>query len=111
MNLSTLEAVFMRIKVPGQLYDRVDDLSQAQGIRFLCPLCFAANNGPVGTHSVLCWFRGRGVPDTEEPLPGRWEVSGTGLSDLTLSPSVLITTGCRWHGWVRNGDAGDHPAA
>lgn len=93
----------MRIEKPGKLYQQVDDLEAAQGIRFLCPACFEANGGPVGTHVVLCWFRDKGVPTEEVPKPGRWAVSGTCFDDLSLSPSVLITSGCRWHGFVRNG--------
>jgi hypothetical protein len=63
------------------------------------------NNGPIGTHSVLCWFKGRGVPDDEFSGPGRWDVSGTGFEDLTLIPSVHLTgEGCGWHGHVQNGE-------
>jgi len=80
-----------------------DELSKAQGIMFLCPECFKKNNGPVGTHSVICWFRDRGVPADAFPLPGRWVVTGTTYEDLTLSPSVLLTDGCRWHGFVTGG--------
>jgi len=39
--------------------------------------------------------------------PSRWTMTGTGLSDLTLSPSIDLTMPndnhrC-WHGWIRNG--------
>ncbi len=106
MRLLELDAQLERIVEPGRTYDRVDTLAEAQGVLFECPKCFKDNGGPVGTHMVLCWFRGRGVPDTEKPKPGRWAVSGTGLADLTLHPSVhLIGAGCGWHGWVKNGDA------
>lgn len=102
----------MRIIEPGKLYRHdVDALSDAQGVLFLCPKCFVANGGPVGTHSVLCWFLGRGVLDTEEPKPGRWNALGTGLSDLTLqagSSSILLTgEGCKWHGFIRGGEVTD----
>lgn len=102
LKLSELEPSFYRIKATG-IFQQVDTFEQAQGVRFLCPACFVANGGPVGTHSILCWFRGRGVPDTETPGPARWAASGTGLEDLTLSPSILLTSGCRWHGFVRKG--------
>jgi hypothetical protein len=63
----------------------------------------------AGAHFVLCWFKDRGVPDTQDPKPGRWNPSGTGLHDLTFVPpgavSVLLTGGCDWHGFVKNGDA------
>lgn len=82
----------------------VDALAQAQGIMFLCPKCWVANKGPVGTHCVLVWFRDRNVPAACQPTP-RWAVSGTGFSDLTTSPSIHLRTGCCWHGFVTNGQA------
>jgi hypothetical protein len=101
-------------------------LARAQGIRFQCPLCAAGK--PIveekgerfvrGAHSVICWFRNprnaKPVPDDADPKPGRWWVSAasTGLDDLTfeagdppMSYSVLLTSGCGWHGFVKNGEA------
>lgn len=107
MRLRDLEARFYRITAPGHRLE-VDTLAEAQGVLFLCPACFKTNNGPIGTHSVMTWFRDRGVPDDEVPRPGRWQVasSSTGLDDLTLTPSVLLPgPGCGWHGFVTNGDA------
>lgn len=115
MKLTALEPHFLTIEVPGKLH-RTDctDVAKVHGVMFLCPKCFTANGGAVGTHSVICWFRGRGVPDTEAPLPGRWAVAGTGLQDLSLSPSILLTgdTKCGpvngdvsgWHGFITNGE-------
>ena len=88
----------------------VDRLEEADGVWFLCPKCYAANGGRIGTHAVLCWFVGR-VPDDVDPKPGRWTPIGTGLRDLTFVPSagrtqsVLLTGGCGWHGFVVDGDA------
>lgn len=83
-------------------------IATAQGVLFLDPVEFAKNGGPVGTSSVLCWFRNRGVSDDEKPAPGRWDVSGTGFADLTLNPSVDCSCGGKhpgaWHGWVKNGE-------
>lgn len=80
-------------------------VEQAQGVLFLCPRCFEKNGGEVGTHSIMCWFAGRGVPDAEFPKPGRWQVSGTGFDDLTLTPSVNLPgkDGCQWHGFIQRG--------
>lgn len=95
---------------PVEYHARVDAIVEADGVRFLCPQCFAANGGPVGTHSVICWFVGK-VPDDVEPKPGRWTPTGTGLDDLTFVPSegrshsVLLLGGCRWHGFVAAGSA------
>ena len=81
----------------------VDTLAEAQGIFFLCPKDFELNKGPIGTHGIICWFLDRGVPTDAEPLPGRWAVSGSSYEDLTLSPSVLTTEGCGWHGFITGG--------
>jgi hypothetical protein len=84
-------------------------LAEADGIRFLCPKCFETNHGPVGTHSVICWFAGK-VDGELDPKPGRWNPGGTGLDDLTFVPpgavSVQLMGGCNWHGFVANGEAG-----
>lgn len=107
--LSELDARFLQIdKVDHKLMRRVEAMGDADGVIFLCPKCFADNKGPVGTHSIICWFRGR-VPDDLTPKPGRWNPSGTGLEDLTFvgpgACSVLLTSGCGWHGHVKDGNA------
>lgn len=75
-------------------------ISIAQGILFDCPLC--------GRHSILAWFRDRGVADDESPGPGRWTPTGTDFHDLTLTPSINLDvkpdSACKWHGWVTNGE-------
>jgi hypothetical protein len=94
---------------PFEFIPVVETLAEADGVMFLCPKCYAENGGPVGTHSVICWFAGR-VPDGVDPKPGRWTPTGTGLHDLTFVPSagrscsVLLLGGCGWHGFVANGD-------
>jgi hypothetical protein len=100
--LTDLDAEFLthESRDGREFLPHVLSLAEAQGVMFECPAC--------GKHSVLTWFKGRGVPDTASPGPGRWAPSGTGLSDLTLSPSVDLSTSaspCKWHGWVKNGDA------
>jgi hypothetical protein len=90
---------------------RVDSLAEADGVSFLCPKCFAANGGRVGTHTVICWFEGK-VADDVRPAPGRWTPAGAGIDDLTFVPgekikavSVQLLGGCDWHGHVANGSA------
>ena len=89
----------------------VDSITDAQGVMFLCPACFRANGGPVGTHSILCWFNGHCVPADKLPGPGRWNPVGTGLGDLTFvgpgQTSVSLPDGCKWHGFIENGRARD----
>lgn len=96
MKLTDLEAQFHRLTLNDGI-EYVDELADAQGVMFLCPLGH--------DHMVDVLFRNRGVPDAATPGPGRWDVSGANLSDLTLSPSVhLPGVGCGWHGWIRNGE-------
>jgi hypothetical protein len=70
----------------------VETLEEAHGIEFLCPKCFVMHGvapelGSHGNHG-----------------PSRWGVTGTGFSDLTLSPSILRDGGCGWHGWIQSGE-------
>jgi hypothetical protein len=105
--LAELRPQLQRILTPGKVWLETDDLSGAQGVRFLCPKCFHENGTSVGTHSVICWFLGRGVSDEETPNPVRWEPHGTSLADLTLkagSSSVKLTgEGCGAHFFIRAG--------
>lgn len=113
MRLSELEPMWLRyLKVSDTVFHvKVSGIEHAQGIRFLCPKCYAANNGPIGTHSVVCWSSSRGVPDDALPGPGRWALRGTSFNDLTLdcepgkSRSVALLGGCAWHGYVTAGEA------
>lgn len=103
MKLLDLEPQFLRLEYWGdrKVYRKVETLQEATGIRFLCPHCFKKNNGPAGTHSIICWS-----PQVVEDLngPGRWAMEGLGALDLTLSPSIHLQGGCGWHGWIRNGE-------
>lgn len=104
MKLSELEPTFL--KSTGDLTHRqIDDIKEADGIMFLCPVCFAKNNGPVGTHSIICWQPH--VPQDIHPKPGRWKLVGTGYHDLSLvagSSSIALTGGCNAHFFIRNGN-------
>jgi hypothetical protein len=102
----------------------VGSLAEAQGIFFLCPKCFQENRAKlppdvqgreaieaagVGVHSVQVTFANRGVPDdmgchNAKGQPTRWEVSGSGFEDLSTTPSILIESGCGWHGFITNGE-------
>ena len=96
LRLTDLEPELWRVVEPGARAHDVASMDDAQGLYFNCPKC--------GNHGVLVWFRDRGVPADEVPGPARWSVSGAGLNDLTLSPSILLTSGCGWHGFVVNGE-------
>ena len=107
MRLSDLEPKYLKREPRDDReiwrWDGVE-LAEADGIEFLCPKCFAENQGPVGTHVVICW-RPR-VPASLSPGPGRWELVGTGFEDLSLvagSSSVALRGGCNAHFLVQNG--------
>lgn len=89
-------------------FTTVESLAEADGIWFDCPLCWqkwkaGAEHGP---HGVLIWFEGRRAPDRlgrdSQNRRVRWTIqSGTGLDDLQLTPSILLSgPGCGWHGFV-----------
>ena len=105
LQLTELEPQFLK-RISDKRFREVKTLAKADGIMFVCPLCFE-NNGKnrVGVHSVICW--NLSVPQTTEPTPGRWNLLGTGYDDLTLqngSSSILLTgDGCGWHGFIQNG--------
>ncbi len=80
MKLTDLDATFLRIIPTGFL--RTESIEGVDGVMFLCPLCFDRNRGAVGTHSVICWQPH--VPQDVFPKPGRWNLIGTGLADLSL---------------------------
>jgi hypothetical protein len=119
MKLTDLEPQFVKwvgADSSGRAHGRgeirhVATLKQANGVMFLCPKCFRKNRGAAGTHGVICW--NAQVPPAVEPGPGRWDMSGNGIDSLTLkgaggrSDSVLLTSGCKWHGYVRDGDVTD----
>lgn len=88
----------------------VTTLAEAQGIDFLCPVCFVKNGGPMGTHGVDVTFADRGVSDAlgshnDKGAPSRWSVSGSDVSNLTTQPSIFLTSSpCQWHGFITNGE-------
>jgi hypothetical protein len=104
MDLIELKPQFLKI-VAAREYNLRDELEGADGILFLCPVCFRANGGPAGTHSIICWQPH--VPQDMDPKPGRWAFKGTGFGDLTLvagSSSVFLQgAGCKAHFFIRDG--------
>ena len=67
------------------------------GIMFRCPICPREANCRI---PVLF----ENPPDGLGPLPGggtTWRiVGGTTFDDLQLRPSILMLSGCKWHGHV-----------
>lgn len=111
MKLKQLDAKFIQFREEGAgLSSFVTTLKfeAAMGVSFLCPKCFTKNKGPRDTHTIECWFNGRGVPDKVAPAPARWNADGSGLDDLTfVGPgpvSVIRIGGCNAHFVVKKGD-------
>ena len=86
-------------------WSRDEPQPRAQAIIFLCPKCYAANGGPVGTHSIIVPFKDRDVPDGFMPMMPRWAATGETFDTLTTKPSIAINGGCGWHGWITDGEA------
>jgi hypothetical protein len=105
MKLRELEPQFLKITTETS-WSHVDSIAEADGIIFLCPVCFKTNNGPIGTHSIICWTPK--VPLTITPGPGRWNLVGTSYDDLTLtagSSSIHLTgEGCGAHFYIQGGE-------
>lgn len=107
MKLTDLEPQFLSHRGDPRTHWNVDTLAEANGIFFVCPKCFAANdNSRIGVHGIICWDPS--VPQTVSPTPGRWAMSGTGYEDLTLtagSSSILLTgPGCGAHFFIQRGE-------
>ncbi len=106
MRLVDLDAKWVRCIDERQLlFVREGEL--AHGLLFYCPTCFGANGGVIGTHQVLIFFLnpvggGPAAGPEWNPAP-RWHRVGESLTHLMLSPSIRMTDGCKWHGWVRFG--------
>lgn len=112
VTLRELEAQFLRrIDGDGRRWEFVDKIGDAEGLWLLCPKCYGANGGSVGTHHVLCWSPA--VPLDVAPGPGRWRLEGESLDDLSLvagSSSVQLPggpdapdKGCGAHFFVQRG--------
>jgi len=76
---------------------------EAEGLFFTCP---------CGTHSLGIPFAGTNHPQSS--THGWQVVCGTGLSDLTLSPSIAVRGGANhneecWHGFITNGEVTSCP--
>lgn len=84
-------------------FDTVETLAEADGIWFDCPCKICQEKEYKSWHAI--GFEGLCPPDTyskgSNGQDTRWKVvSGTGLDDLVLSPSIQRVGGCNWHGYV-----------
>jgi hypothetical protein len=106
IRLIELDPVLLRM-VSEKQTAIASDLRTADGIMFLCPKCFRdAGFTAAGVHRIKCWRPH--VPQSMPPVPGRWEMMGSGLVGLSLvnpgrASSVLLTSGCKAHFHITNG--------
>lgn len=107
MNLTELDPSWLMI-IDENHYQRLAESAMPEncdGIIFLCPKCFRKNQGSRGTHSVICWQPH--VPQTTNPIPGRWAFLGNSFETLTLvagSSSISLTgDGCKAHFFIQEG--------
>lgn len=94
------------VKADDAGWRRKPSIDGAQGVLFACPcgqgmvqVPFAnPRNAPACPPDHGPWNR-------EHTARPRWSMSGTGLHDLTITPSVDVGgkgVSC-WHGWITNG--------
>lgn len=90
----------------------------AQGLQLWCPCGYGKPEFPLDggrPHAVMVPFRNpRNAPElppehgphskNDPSQHPRWEMSGSGLEDLTISPSIDVGTPSCWHGFIRNGE-------
>lgn len=63
-------------------------------------------NCPCGcNHPVSVSFKNP-LDGGPPPIPERtyWQRTGDTFETLTLTPSILRLSGCRWHGFITNGE-------
>jgi hypothetical protein len=102
----TREEMFARgASKPAALFVHVDALSEAHGVRFICPKSYDSHGGVVGAHSVQVYFASSPVPVdmgvNKDGKPVRWNASGKTIDDLSLTPSIQEEDNiCGWHGFV-----------
>jgi hypothetical protein len=109
------EAQFMRCTTAAG-WHLADELRGSDGLWLWCPCGYGKPDYPIDgarPHAVIVSFSNPiGAPPAPPAAgsqsrnggPSRWTMSGTGLADLTLSPSVAVGTPECWHGFIVNGE-------
>ncbi len=119
LNDEWFEAKFYgEISADGKSMRYLDSIDGAQGLFLWCPCGYGKPEFPLNAgrpHGVLIPFVN---PRNAPPVPAdhgpvnktdgktrpRWTMSGTGLHDLTITPSVDVGKDSCWHGFITNGE-------
>lgn len=102
------EAEFYGAATPTTHHRQGGAIAGAQGISMWCP-CGHPSRGDQAksTHGLLVPFANpqgaSPAPEGHGPTP-RWKMTGSGLDDLTITPSIDVGTDHCWHGFITNGE-------
>lgn len=94
----------------AQGHRRQGALEGADGIFLWCPCAYPDDQRAHGL--IISFANPQGAPPApndagscdRDGVPKRWTMTGTGLKDLTLSPSVDVGNPSCWHGFIVNGE-------
>jgi hypothetical protein len=59
---------------------------------------------PCGCGDALCIPFANPIDGGPNEFPKGWQREGETFEALTLRPSILRMSGCRWHGFITNGE-------
>ena len=104
MRLADLDAKFIDFNDDGTRSDPMHAQlgRRGVGVEFLCPKCFPARS-LQHEHRFTIWFTN--PIDGGKAVNGvAWDRYGSTLETLSLTPSIRDVGGCKWHGYVTNGE-------
>lgn len=105
MKLSELNAHFVGNGGTGVRSADGTPVPRREGVllAFDCPKCGREGERHGG---ILCYLDPAmdGGPAVSSH---NWQRTGDSIDNLTLSPSILVLSGCGWHGFIRNGEIVD----
>lgn len=74
------------------------------GLVFLCPICKGTKQNNPDDHCHHVGVRFSNPLDGAPAYPRGWHRTGETLETITLAPSIMMLDGCKWHGFVENGE-------
>jgi hypothetical protein len=114
LNDPWFDAKFLGEIEESQACRYLDGIEGAQGIFLWCPCGYGKPEFPLDggrPHGLMLPFRNpRNAPVPPDSFnrqadgrTPRWEMSGSGLADLTMTPSIAIGKPECWHGYITQG--------